>query len=186
MKKLLLRTIVAVLLAVGVLAETTSTWTTNGILVSFNQDTDSDIKYQVFYTLDEQEKFNEQHSVWFQAEDMNSGIKIRIPETHIAGFRLDMGVEPGKVTISNLKLTGDKEVNIQDFDNFVYSSSVQEKEIDGDSITIVSNLKDPFMAYNEELDINETTFVDWLKACLIGFGAFIVAFLLLGLLFRKK
>ena len=186
MKKILIKTAVSVIFAVVVVAATASLWTKKGIFVTFNQDTNSDIEYQIFYTLDETEKSNESHSVKYQAKSTETKIKVQIPETHIVGFRLDQGAKPGQVTISNLKLSGDTVVELKDFNKFWYSPDVEDKIIEDNKITIVSSKNDPYMAYKDSFELEEGTFRNIVKAGLIGIVTFLLSFVLLGALFKKK
>ncbi|MBP5343790.1 MAG: hypothetical protein J6Y85_01775 [Alphaproteobacteria bacterium] len=186
MKKILLKTTGSIILAAAVVAGTTSLWMEKNIYVSFNQGTDTDVKYQVFYTLSEEENFNESHSVRSQAEAMDSEVKIHIPETHISKFRLDPGTAPGQVTISNLKLLGDKEIELDDFNEFRYSPDVEDKIIENNKITIISNKRDPYMVYLQPFNLNEGNFINKQKIGLIGTLSFFVGFILLGLLFKNR
>ena len=186
MKKLLFKTTGAVILTAAILSGTTSYWTEKAIITSFNQETASEINYQVFYTLDGEEKFNEPHSVKYQAQATESSIKIQIPETHIARFRLDLGIKPEKVTIGNLSIQGTEVIELNDFNEFRYSPDVEEKVIENNKIMIISNKNDPYMIYNDSIDISEENFIDWTKATLIGALSFFTGFFLLGFLFKKR
>lgn len=186
MKKLLLKTTGAVILTAAILAGTTSYWIEKGIFVSFNQETDSDIHYQVFFTRNEQEAFIKTESVAYTVSANMPEVKILLPEKHISKFRLDLGINPGQVVISNLKLIGNTTIELNDFNEFRYSPDVDDKIIEGGKVTLISNKNDPYMVYNDTIDISEENFIDWTKAMLIGALSFFTGFFLLGFLFKKR
>lgn len=185
MKKIT-KIISSIILTTIVLIITISIWTQKEMFISFNQKTDIGIRYQIFYTLNEKEGFNETYSIRYYADPTESEIKILIPQKHISKFRMDYGEFPEKVTISNLKLVGDQIIELNNFDDFSYSPAVENKIIENDTLTIISNQKDPYMVYKNILDLNEGTFIRPQKIAFICILIFLISFICIKLFFIRK
>lgn len=176
-----------VLAAIATFA-TMNQWYAKNIRVVFEAKNSKDLYYQVFYTDTEDGKFNEKQSVRKLVPAGINNFEIILPTENVVQFRLDFGVVPGTVFVSDLKLIGNTEVNIlADEENQYLFNQVEEyKFIDGRDLRIISNQGDPYMIYKKDLGITPGVDINWTKLLQIAFGTFFIVFILGLLLTRKK
>lgn len=175
--------LIVALIAVGA---SYSYWHDVNVRVTFYADSEKDIQYQVFYTEDNSARFNEEQSQRLDVPVGSDFIKIVVPAKKIGRFRLDTGVNPGKLTIKDLKISGDKVVKFNDYSKYKYINIKEYIADEGNSLTIVSDHPDPYIITSEELDIQPGDDYDLGKMLLIFGGSFVIAFLLAMLLNRKS
>ncbi len=123
-------------------------FTTNYISVSFNQKASQPIEYQVFYVNDGTYKVTEKQSVKYKTNNKN--VKIKVFENEIKLFRLDIGVKPGIVEISDLKINSKS----LDLNKFSKSKDVESLIVENNKMIIKSDKNDPYLVY--KTDVNET------------------------------
>jgi hypothetical protein len=170
-----------------VLFATINEWCVKNIYVTYKVNATKDLTYQVFYTDTADGNFNEPQSAKQVVPVGVQVVKIILPTQKIAKFRLDFGVEPETVYIADLKLVGDKIIKFDDFSNFAYYHIDEYTTVTEDNaLKIVSNQRDPYMIYKENLDVTPGTDINWFKSLQIAFGTFFIAFILGLFLTRKK
>ncbi|MBQ8481523.1 MAG: hypothetical protein IJ532_03210 [Alphaproteobacteria bacterium] len=184
--KNLMNVICGAVVAVIATAASYSYWHDTNIRVTFHADSEKELNYQVFYTDNERPGFNEKQSVRQIVPAGSHCVKIVVPTEKIGRFRLDPGAKPEKLTIKNLKVSGDETIEFTDFDNYKYLNIKEHTANEDGSLTIVSDHGDPYIVTTEELDILPGDDYDWLRMWSIFGGSFIVAFLLAMLVNRKK
>lgn len=150
----IMRLFVCLIVATIVTVASYNYWHETNIRVTFYADSEKDLNYQIYYTIDDLTKFNEEQKVMQLVPAGSSCVKIIIPTEQITRFRLDTGSYPGKLIIKNLKISGNKTVKFIDFDKYFYSKDISNHTVNEDgSLTIISDKSDPYMVTTEELDI---------------------------------
>lgn len=175
---------VSLILAVGAIAITVNSWYDRNIRVTFYAQSAKDIQYQVFYTSERDGKWQ---AVTQQVPAGKSNVKIVLPIQNIALFRLDFGSYPQTVYVTDLKVTGNKSVDIlaDDEDNYRFYQIDEHQFMNGKGLRISSNQNDPFMFYKEQLDVTPGPDINWGRLVEIGLGTFFVV-LFLGLFLTRK
>lgn len=129
------------------------------IEVSATVNTNKNIELQLFYTENSEENFNEKQSVKKNISSGTTNLKIVLPAQHISKFRFDFGSNPGKVILKKLIFHGKKDI-ILNFEKLKFHE-INTHKIYKEEIEIVSNQRDPFIIFNETLNINQGHKVDW-------------------------
>ncbi len=176
-----------VLAAIATFA-TVNDWYAKNIRVTFNSESSQDINYQIFYTDTKDGKMNEKQSVRKMIPAGVQTVKIVLPTEKVVHFRIDFGVKPKTVYVSDLKLIGNTEVNIlaDEEKEYWFSRHVEEHQFfDGNTLRIVSNQTDPYMYYKKDLDVTPRMVINWTKLLQIAFSTFFIA-LFLGLFLTRK
>lgn len=154
------RTVIAVIITALLLCLTEVFWLNSVVLVSFRSDSSKDINYQVFYASKKHEKFTEVNSVKVKVNaGVQQKVKIALPVRKIVKFRLDIGNNPGKVTISNLKIKGRTKINLVN-DDFLFKN-IDTHKVAENKIVITSDKKDPYIIYKEKLKIKGKKYIDF-------------------------
>ena len=181
--KILMNLICAAVVAIVATAASYNYWHDTNIRLTFHADSEKEIRYQVFYT------DASGHSMATESYPVPTGsncVKILLPTESVKSFRLDPGSNPGKLTLKNIKVSGDEIVELKDFDNYRYFNIKEHTANEDGSLTVISDHGDPYIVTTEELDIYPGDDYNWLRMGLIAGGSFIVAFLLAMLINRKK
>lgn len=167
----------AILLTVAILWFTASLWLNKVITVSFVSQTAKDIEYQVFYTEAKGQHFNQLQSVKQDVKSGTRNVEILLPIEKIINFRLDIGKngsKPGKVIISDLKISGLKNVEID-------ASKFKQNQIDKFAwhkgiITLVSKQGDPYLQYRKELNLSGKIQIDWYQLIILSVLIFLLMY----------
>ncbi len=150
----------------------------NKYTISFDS-IDKGIDYQIYYTTKDVPSFSEDKTFKISAQSENSPFKNYyyelLEDNEIIDFRIDFGVEPGDVTIKNLKLLGDKTYEFSPNDIVSgFNTDVESYVINGDELELKSNLSDPNSSIKNlnakpltSEHFNLSKFVDWI---IIYFG----------------
>ncbi len=134
-----------------------SLFISNCVSVSFNQNTTQPIEYQVFWTDDNHEKFSEHAQKKLTTKNNQTNVYIRIPNKKIKNFRLDTGIEPGVVEISDLKINGKS----LDLNNFNKSADVESFVVKNGKMIITSNKHDPYIVYKDIINANGSLSINY-------------------------
>ena len=104
---------------------------------------------QIFYTTEQNEDFNEKHSVRKSVTPDNKHIEVVIPEDKIYKFRIDFGINPEKVLLKNVEIVADQYINFNDWHNYAYMNIEKSKINHKDnSLIVISTHKDPYMIWS--------------------------------------
>lgn len=118
--------------------------------LNFNATTDSEFEYEIFYTTQQNVWFTPEKAFTYKANKGSQAYSITLPETKVYRIRLDFGSNPIKITLKDIHLSGEQNVELNDFDKYEYND-IQTKTINEDgSITIISEGRDPYIAYKIE------------------------------------
>ncbi len=180
------RLFIVILITVAVLALLSKCWLSDKIIISFNSNAAKAVQYQVFYTEADGQKLNEKQSI---AKNIAAGaqrVKIELPVPKIVKFRLDFGVAPGKVEISNLKLLGKNKIRLKDFNDFAFNSQIESKIIEKNKLTINSGQRDPFIIYKKELNFGSGLKIDWYILIILSTLSFLCAYKIVQYLAQFK
>ena len=115
--------------------------------ISFHSISNVPIDYQIFFTTQENEEFNEINSVHKLIKRGRNNVLIGLPYEKIYKLRLDFGQFPGKVTISNLKFTSNHGVHeFKDYTQFKLIN-IDSHDFDYNKLTIISDNQDPQLLF---------------------------------------
>lgn len=118
--------------------------------LNFTATTDTDFEYEIFYTDKQYVWFTPDKSFTHKAVKGKNTYSIELPETKVYRIRLDFGSNPVNITIKDIHLSGEQNVDLNNFDAYEYND-IQNKTINEDgSITLSSEGRDPYMAYRIE------------------------------------
>ncbi len=123
-----------------------------GISVSFTSQADRQVAYQVFYTTSQERSFNSEEKVSHDVEAGKQQVRILLPVEKILRFRLDLGQFPKAVTLSDLKVSGDKTVSMGNLSDFTLHEIDSSKQ-DGRYFRLTSNQPDPYIIYKSPLNL---------------------------------
>lgn len=177
--------VVIILLSVLLVAVSAKLYVTRNFILSFNAEATKDLTYQVYYAKKASQSLTEQNSVKQQVKAGKSKVEIILPIHKIAKLSLDLGNNPEKLVISNLKLNGMKEIKFNDFNKFDYIN-IEKKEIFPDTLTIKANHKYPSIIYNEKLSAKGRIIIDWHIFIILSAFYFFVSWKLVKYLAKFK
>ena len=104
---------------------------------------------QIFYTTEQEENFDEEHSVRKAVTPDDKHVEVIIPEDKIYKFRIDFGSNPEKVILKNVEIVADQYINFNDWRNYAYmyidKNKINKKD---NSLTVISVQKDPYMIWS--------------------------------------
>ena len=146
------------------------------IEVIFTSQSDREIEYQVYYATEPGQRFDELQSVKKKSPSGKHFERVVLPIKKIARFRLDLGVRPGQVRVSDMALRGN---NIQslNFDDFSFHN-IDSKRIEKNELTIVSEQNNPAIIYQKSLAMVPKQSVDWcmffLLLCFFGASSYLI------------
>ncbi len=170
------RLIVVCFLVVAGIALTRDLFISRKIDVCFDVEIEKPITFQVFYCLKPKNSFVEVYSVKQtvtpQTNQAMQKVVIPIPIKRMRRFRLDFGSQPGDVTISGLRLKGLKELNLSDFEKFMFHH-IDKKNFSHNTLTISSTHKNPHMIYQSDFKAHGKYQFDWkMLVILVSFFTF--------------
>lgn len=142
--------------------------------VIFTGEQNKDLEYQVYYTETSDEVFNEKQSVKKMIPAGKHQVTIAIPVSKIVKFRLDTGVQPGKVILSNLCLDGKEKIDIG-YSDLIFRR-IDKFSQDKKNLVINSNQNDPLLVYNKSLNLEGKYGIDWLMLIIVSFISFLISY----------
>ena len=164
----------AVLLTCIVLYFTSVLWLNKNIVVSFNANAEKDIQYQVFYTEDNGQNFDEKQSVKKKVKTGKQRIAIVLPIQKILNFRLDIGSVPGEVIISDLQAMGSRTLRL-DYSEF-NQRNIDKYEVKNNKLYVTSYQEDPYLPYRIKLNLPAGYHLDWFRLIIISILAFLLMY----------
>lgn len=123
------------------------------VRVSFTSQAAQPIDYQVFYTASPDRSFNPEEKVTQNIKAGKQQVNILIPSAKVLRFRLDLGQFPQEVTLSDLKVIGDKTVAMDNLSDFILHQIDSSKQ-DGKFFRLTSNQQDPYLIYKSPLNLS--------------------------------
>lgn len=123
------------------------------VRVSFTSQAAQPIDYQVFYTASPDRSFNPEEKVTQNIKTGKQQVNILIPSAKVLRFRLDLGQFPQEVTLSDLKVIGDKTVVMGKLSDFILHQIDSSKQ-DGKFFRLTSNQQDPYLIYKSPLNLS--------------------------------
>lgn len=138
------------------------------------------INFQIFYTEEIGEYFNENKSIRQFNSSVNNEFQIisfNLKNVkNLVGLRIDLGEQPENIWIKNIKILGQKKIEITPEKLIVYSmNEIQEKNLENESIKLYSDKYDPFIILKNS-DIRN------MQREIINYKAFISVYILLFIL----
>lgn len=119
------------------------------LTVSIDWELSRPFSLQIFYTTEQNENFNPQHSVRQDVTPKDTHVEVVIPENKIYKFRIDFGRNPEKVVLKNVEIFADQYINFNDWRNYAYKNIEKSKiNKDDNTLTIYSKHKDPYMYWS--------------------------------------
>ena len=172
-------------ITVGLLALSANLWSGMHFSVSFQTNLQKDTLYQVFYTQNADDSFNEKMSVKKLVKAGQHEVEIDLPIHKLAKFRLDFGNSPGKVEISDLKIEGYSVVLFDDFSKFSFRNIVKPK-MEKNKLSFDCSHRDPYIIYKDKLALKGGRSVDFYALIILATLYFLIAYKVVWYLLRFK
>ncbi len=101
---------------------------------------------KIYYTIDQDEKFDYKHSVRKRVTPENKHVEVILPAEKIYKFRIDFGSNPGKIKLKNIEIIGDQYIDFTDWDSYAYKN-IEWRKVDkkNNILKIISKHRDPYM-----------------------------------------
>ncbi len=156
---------------------------------------DKGIKYQIFYTTENEPNFSEENSVKFETTGNTTAFlhyEVYLPMSEkIKDFRIDFGSVPETIKIKNVNILGKTETNIPVEDIVSgFSGDVESYLIEDDYLQINSNNSDPYSILPVEISLpyQETNinYSDLIDVCLLYFMSVWIVFYMFKKVSTKK
>lgn len=153
--------------------------------MSFQTNLQKDTLYQVFYTRKATDSFNEKMSVRKLVKAGRREVTVDLPIHKLAKFRLDFGISPGKVEISDLKIDGRSVVLFDDFSKFSFRNIVKPK-MEKNKLSFDCAHRDPYIIYKDKLTLKGGRSVDFYALIILATLYFLIAYKVVRYLSRFK
>lgn len=156
------------------------------IYVTFEAQNERKVNYSIYYAEDAKDNFSSERIVRQMVLAGSHRVDVVLPIDKIARLRLDFGVKPGTLFISDLRLEGDKTLNFNDFNKYKFSKHVEEHELTkSGGVRITSEQNDPYMIVTEKFDVKRKDEYNGQRIGIIWGLSFVIAFALALILKRK-
>ena len=90
------------------------------VVFVFTSTTDTALKYKLYYTTESNADFDEEHVVPLEGKVGKNTYSISLPVEKIAKFRLNFGTDIGKVTMSDIYLTGSQTQDLNNLFQYLF------------------------------------------------------------------
>lgn len=119
------------------------------ISINFDIQSDNNIEIQVFYAGSKKDNFTENKSVLanYKANNLEH-MTIELPTNKVKRLRLDLGKSPGTLKISNIKITGQSSLLIDDTKYIIAKNQIDSFEAQDGVWTISSTEIDPYLVFD--------------------------------------
>lgn len=172
-------------LTIGGVILSFNVWSERLFFVSFQSNVQKDTLYQVFYTRKTTDSFNEKMSVKKLVKAGQHEVEINLPIHKMAKFRLDFGISPGKVEISDLKIGGRSVVQFDDFSKFSFKNITKPK-MEKNKLSFDCAHRDPYIIYKDKLALKGTRSIDFYALIILTTLYFLIAYKVVRYLSRFK
>lgn len=123
-----------------------------GIAVEFSVEASVPFTLSIYYTTGNMAKFSAGLRVDAPVQKGRNNLNVNIPIGVLKKFRIDFGVKPGRVSISPIKIVGQKEIAL-DWCQFGFND-VESHQISEDGLlTVFSEGNDPYAVYQLPLNL---------------------------------
>ena len=157
------------------------------IYVTFEAQNERKVEYAIYYAENAKDGFSGKRMIKKKIPAGSHRVEMVLPVKNVARLRIDFGKKPGTVFVSDLRIEGNKTVNLNDFAKYKFNKHVDEHEItESGGLRIISKQNDPYMVITETFNVKPKDVYDWNKAGIIFGASFVVIFALAMLLKRKK
>ena len=159
----------------GLLALSINLWSERLFVVKFQTNLQKDTLYQVFYTRKETDLFNVNMSIRKLVKAGRHEVEIDLPIHKVAKFRLDFGISPGKVEISDLQLRGRSVVKFDDFSKFSFRN-IDKPKMEKNKLSFDCDHRDPYIIYKDKLALEAGRCIDFYALIILATLYFLIAY----------
>ena len=128
-------------------AEAASEEEKQSVSLTFTATTDKDVEYLISYTTEEDMYFNGKNAFTHPIKKGTAEYTIKFPVEKILSFRMDFGMDSGKMTIKNFKLVGAQE---EDISSPMYYEMMGKIQVGENNSFIVDDKLIPALIYHPE------------------------------------
>ena len=107
---------------------------------------------QIYYTETPEQTFSPQRRIEVPAHGGQNNIAFQLPSDILHLLRVGFGSHPGTVSIGNITVSGSKTKKIPDLSN-IQTNDINDIIVTQDKISITSDKLDPYIIFNQPLDI---------------------------------
>lgn len=149
------------------------------------------INFQTFYIEEIGEWFNENKSIRQFNSSANNEFQIISFDLKnvkkLVGLRIDLGEQPENIWIKNIKILGQKKIEITPEKLIDYSmNEIQEKKLENESVKLYSDKYDPFIILkNSDVRNMQREVINYKAFIFIYIFLFILAYFLIIFIDRK-
>ena len=142
------------------------------ITVSYDVSATSDYTTEIFYSNRGVDVPGGWSSVKHRVTKSDKRVSITLPVAQISKIRIDFGNNPGVLSVSNIVVSGDVNINL-DLNNFT-THQINKYDIRGKTVHIYSDQIDPFIVYKSPVKVMRAYHFDFMVffilACLYFFA----------------
>lgn len=130
--------------------------------------------WQVFFFSKEGKKWTSIRPV-FMSDNNKIKVSVVLPGETLEQLRLDWGSNPGKVTIENFVLKGERNYTLQDM-KLLHANQIKNLKLASDGLTCSSNEIDPYLVFllKKPLTAMKINDIDFWALAIIAFSSFVV------------
>ena len=136
---------------------------------------------QFYYTTDSTQEFSNDQML-STGEIAEGKIELQLNVKHLHKLRMDLGSNPGEITLQGLTLTGDRTVKIENF-NKTEQNDIENVSWEGDKAQIKSTKEDPYIEFQTPFNLDAK--VIHTRSYIISFVFFIISALIIYLIIRQ-
>ena len=186
--KILINFVIASVLAAVITGACYNYWHSKAdIYLTFEAQNERKVDYTVYYAEDAKGNFSRERMIRQKIPAGSHRVEFVFPTKNIARLRIDFGKKPGTVFISDIRLEGNKTLNLNKYDKYKYNKAVDEHEVtEFGGLRVISKKKDPYMVITEKFNIAKKDVYDQNKIGIIFGASFVIIFALAMLLNRKR
>ena len=166
--------LLAAILTVVIFYFTSAWWCGNVVVVSFDAEAKKDIQYKLFYDETTAQRMNKHQFIEKNVKSGSQKVKILLPVSKLIKLRLALGDNPGNIVISNLRISGIRDIRL-DYNEFD-KHKIDKYEIINDKLHISSKRKNPYLTYAKNLNLVAKLRIDWSRLITIFVLVFMFAY----------
>lgn len=117
------------------------------VFLSFTATAEKDLEYVISYTTEKDPYFNGKNVVTQPIKKGTENYKVEFPVEKVVSFRLDMGIDSGKMTVKNIKFVGSQE---EDISNPMYYEIMGKIEVVSGNSFVINEKQMPTLIYHPE------------------------------------
>ena len=186
--KILINFFIAAVLAAVITGACYNYWHSKAdIYLTFEAKNERKVDYTVYYAEDAKGNFSRERMIRQKIPAGSHRVEFVFPTKNIARLRIDFGKKPGTVFISDIRLEGNKTLNLNKYAKYKYNKAVDEHEVtERGGLRVISKKNDPCMIITDSFNVKQKNVYNKKMIGMIFGASFVVIFALAMLINRKR